>query len=166
MTRPPAPLALAALACALATSCCTSNACRPESLPRGGLARSERELFELAQYAAREDCCAVLHGLTSPRTRDEHGETKFCLFWDSLRDEETGRRIRDVLADGEWLGMVPDPPKRFAYVRHWAPGPGGAPEAVTYRIRVVDEALAGGATAPRIGLQEQVDDGDFWRADR
>lgn len=141
-----------ALACllALTLAACTPEVCEVENLPSRGDPATTEELFHVAQYAAKNDCCESLYGLLSPRTRAEHGETKFCLFWESLDvPDPWNYKVVDVVAKGQYLATMKDPDGReLMYVQYNEPG---KPDLVV-QLLIVREG-----DRPRLGLQDQQD---------
>ncbi|RMG11082.1 MAG: hypothetical protein D6731_16245 [Planctomycetota bacterium] len=166
-------------ACLSLTACCTSAACRPENLPfRGEVFVSDdgshhERLFALLQYAARNDCCEVLYRHLSHATREEYGETTFCLFWESLEVPEPYEyKLADVVRRGEFAGVVPGPREgeEFAYVSY--PPDGEPGDNLLAQILLVVEADERGRRVQRLALLEQyqaIERGDiryWWDAGR
>jgi hypothetical protein len=142
--------ALASTLLVLSLAACTPEICERENLPAGGDPATVEQLFQVAQHAARNDCCDALYGLLSPRTREEHGETKFCLFWKSLDvPDPWNYKVVDVVAKGTYLATMKDLEQReLMYVQYAEPG---KPDLVV-QLLIVRE---GGR--PRLGLQDQQD---------
>lgn len=153
MLRRSAPLLLTL---ALLVPSCTPEVCELENLPHLGQPQTAAQLFELVQYAARNDCCESMYGGLSARTRAEHSETKFCLFWESIKLPEPfeAYKLADVVRRGEFLAVLPDAHGRqFMFVHYQEPGE----VALDAQLYVVFEQDEQGRTRPRLGLQEQVD---------
>lgn len=145
-------LALAAL---LVVAGCTPELCEVENLPFRGEPSDEEQLFTVAQHAAKNECTGTLYGLLSKRTREEHSELKFSLFWESLDvPDPWGYRVVDVVAKGRFEGALEDPlGRKVMYVQYQEPG---KPELVAM-LYIVYEEDAKGRLVPRLGLQDQVD---------
>lgn len=142
---------------------CTTPECEGERLPFGGVVLIDtaedpyEQLFQLMRYAARKDCCDTLYGQLSAQTRDEHSETKFCLFWDTIDiPEPFDYKLADVLKDGIYSGSVPGPNagEELVYVSY--PPDGQPGKNLLAQILVISEADEQGRIRPRIALQEQV----------
>lgn len=143
-------------ALALALAACTPEVCEVENLPFRGQPQTPEQLFQLVQYAARNECCESMYGSLSQKTRDEHSETKFCLFWESIKLPEPFEEytLADAIRRGEFLGVLPDVKKRqFMFVHYQEPGKVSL-DASLYVVYEKDER---GNLLPRLGLQEQVD---------
>lgn len=147
---------LSPLALALTLAACTPEVCEVENLPFLGQPSTPEELFTLAQYAARNECCESLYGGLSKRTKDEHSETKFCLFWESLKLPEPfpPYKVVDIVAQGLFLAILPDEQGRqFMFVEYRQPG-----EAqLIAQLYIVMEKDEQGRDVPKLALQEQVD---------
>lgn len=147
---------IAPLALALSLAACTPEVCEVENLPFLGQPSTPQELFQLAQYAAKNDCCGSLYGALSERTQDEHSETKFCLFWESIALPEPFEKykVAQVVRDGEFLAVLPDDKGRqFMFVHYQQPGEASL-DAQLYIVMEKDET---GKELPKLALQEQVD---------
>jgi len=146
----------ALLVLALSLAACTPEVCEVENLPFLGQPGTPQELFQLAQYASKNDCCASMYGALSKRTQDEHSETKFCLFWESIKLPEPFEKYKvvDVVRDGEFLAVLPDTKGRqFMFVHYQQPGEASL-DAQLYIVMEKDEQ---GREVPKLGLQDQVD---------
>jgi hypothetical protein len=142
------------VACLL-LGCCTPPECRPEAIPHRGRARTLEEFFQVVQYLALHDCCENLHRNLSQGTRDEYGETKFCLFWESIDLPEYGYALADVVRGGRFLAGVegPGPGEQFLYVEYEEPGKSN----LLARILVLTQGdEEDPSPRPRIALTEQV----------
>ena len=131
-----------------------ASMCDAERLPAGGRVATPAALFTLAQYAARQDCCEVLHGLLSPATRQWHGEAMFCLWWDSESlklPEPYEYPVAEILRSGVYDTDLEFRGQRFIYVRYQrAPRP-----EVYLQLLWVQERLPDGREEPRLALKEQ-----------
>ncbi len=143
---------------------CASPECEGERLPFGGVILIDsdddphEQLFELMRYAARQDCCDTLYGQLSAYTRDEHSETKFCLFWDTIDiPEPFDYKLADVMKDGIFSGSVPGPKEGEELVYVSYPPDGQPGKNLLAQILVIAEPDEKGRLRPRIALQEQVD---------
>lgn len=145
----------ARLALVLALAGCTPEVCEVENLPFRGDPADPQQLFALAQYAARNECDATLYGLLSKRTRDEHSELKFSLFWESLDvPDPWNYKIVDVVARGQYAGVLEDPlGRKLLFVQYQEPG---KPDLLA-QLYIVEEKDEQGRVVPRLALQEQVD---------
>lgn len=152
MTRRALPLALLL---ALSFGACTPEVCEVENLPFLGQPSTPEELFKLAQYAARNDCCDSLYDMLSERTKDEHSRTKFCLFWASLEiPEPFDYKIVDVVGKGEYLTVLEGlEGRKFIMVHYQEPGK----PSLDAQLYFVMEKHEQGRELPRLALQEQVD---------
>lgn len=147
---------LPSLALALTLAACTPEVCEVENLPFLGQPKTPEELFQLAQYAARNDCCGSLYGALSKRTQDEHSETKFCLFWESIKLPEPFEKykVAQVVRDGEFVAVLPDTKGRlFMFVHYQQPGE----VSLDVQLYIVTEKDDQGRSLTKLGLQEQVD---------
>lgn len=141
---------------ALLLAACTPEVCEVENLPFRGEPQTPEQLFQLAQYAARNDCCGSMYDSLSQRTKAEHSETKFCLFWESLDLPEPYEEysVAEVVRGGEFLAVLPDTQgRRFMFVHYQEPGKA----ALDAQLLLVDEKDERGNTVPKLGLQDQVD---------
>jgi hypothetical protein len=148
---------------------CCSPECEPENLPHGGVVETPKELFELAQYAALNDCCDVLYSHLSQATQDEHSELKFCLFWESLEvPEPFNFRLVDVVGGGKYVGVFPFEDDRIpfdqelVYVEYQPPGG----KNLLAQILLVYQLNEAGQREPRLALQEQTTLGPYFDAGR
>ena len=154
---------LLALTLALA-GCCTVE-CEPENLPFTGHPSTPEELFKLAQHAATFDCCEILHTNLSQATRDEHSETKFCLFWESIDiPDPYDYRLVDVVAKGSFVGTIPwnNPGELLIYVEYQEQG---KPNLLA-QLLVVQEPDERGHPTPHLAVQDQMDRGMAFDAGR
>lgn len=133
---------------------CNGMECRPESQPHAGRPRTAEELFAVVQYLARVDCCGQLWSFLSPTSQAEHGETKFCLFWETIEIPEYGYLLADVVKEGKFVAAVDGPREGewLVYVDYQEPGK----KPLLAAILVTSVRYLGSYT-PRIGLQEQVE---------
>lgn len=148
--------ALAAAAVSLALAACTPEVCQVENLPFRGAPRTPEQLFELVQYAARNDCCASMYDALSARTKAEHSETMFCLFWESIQLPEPFEeyRLADAVRGGEFLAVLPDARGRqLMFVHYQEPGK----VSLDAQLYIVYEKDERGDVLPKLALQEQVD---------
>lgn len=151
---------------ALLLGCCTPAECLPESMPHEGRAASLEDFFQVLQYLAIHDCCGQLHGNFSAATREEHGQTKFCLFWESIEVPEYGYTLPEVIRGGTFVAGVEGPTEResFLYVEY---EPQGGRNLLA-RVLVVREGDEDDPTPRyRVALQEQYElierhDGRYW----
>lgn len=143
-------------ALALALAACTPEVCEVENLPFHGQPQTPEQLFQLVQYAARNECCESMYDALSQRTKAEHSQTKFCLFWESLDLPEPYEEysVAEVVRGGELLAVLPDAQgRKFMFVHYQEPGK----PALDAQLLLVDEQDERGGTVPRLGLQDQVD---------
>ena len=151
---------------ALLLGCCTAPECLPESIPHRGLGRTLEEQFQVVQYLALHDCCDQLHGNLSAHTREEHGQTKFCLFWESIEVPGYGYTLPEVIRGGTFVAGVegPAPGESFVYVEYEPPGG----KNLLARILIVEEPDEEDPRPRlRVALQEQYErieaqDGRYW----
>ena len=153
---------LFALAALLASGCCAPE-CELDRLPYKGeilVAKDDshsEKLFELVQYCAKYDCCDTLYSKLSAKTRDEHSETMFCLFWDTIEiPEPYDYLLVDVMKYGEYSGTVPGPKEgeQFVYVSY--PPDGKKGKNLLAQILVIVEKDERGRDVPTIALEEQL----------
>jgi len=149
------------LSVALSLGCCTSPECEPEALPYRGEPRTIDELFTVAQYSAKHECCEPLYAQLSARSQEEHSELKFCLFWAGIEIPEPYEyRLEDVVAKGTLIGAIPGPVEgeEFIYVEYDPDGEEGPAANLLAQILVLKQEDPGtGDVVPRIGLQDQID---------
>ncbi len=141
---------------ALLLAACTPEVCEVENLPFRGEPQTPEQLFQLVQYAARNECCGSMYGSLSEKTRDEHSETKFCLFWESIKLPEPfeAYKLADAIRGGEFLAVLPDAKGRqFMFVHYQEPGK----VSLDASLYIVYEKNERGEALPRLALQEQVD---------
>ena len=143
---------------------CCAPECAPDKLPHGGEVlvteadTHHQELFELVQHCAKYECCDTLYGTLSAKTQDEHSETKFCLFWDTIEIPEPYEYLLvDVLKYGRYSGTVPGPKdgEEFVYVSY-PPTRKKGKKNLLAQILVVTEKDDKGRAVPRIALEEQL----------
>ncbi|MEZ6187786.1 MAG: hypothetical protein R3F62_22605 [Planctomycetota bacterium] len=133
--------------------CCTSPACLPENLPHGGKPHDSAELFDLIQYAARNDCCEQLYEQLTQASRDEYSETAFCLAWEGIELPDYGYYLVDVVIGGSLIGSFPgnEPGEEFLYIEFEEPGR----ENLLARILLKQETDSSGLTRPFLAMIEQ-----------
>jgi hypothetical protein len=130
------------------------------------------KLFQLLQYGARNECSDLLYANLSLATRDEYSNTTFSRSWDELDVPEYEYSLADVMAYGEFSGVVegPEEGEEFAYVSY--PPEGKPGENLLAQILMVREEDEEGREVLRIGLIEQyshIEGGDYryyWDAGR
>jgi hypothetical protein len=149
---------------AIALAGCNGAECQPESQPFHGQPRTAEELFAVVQYLAKSDCCDQLWSHLSPKSQAEHGETKFCLFWETIEIPEYGYLLADVVKQGKFVAAVEGPKKGewLVYVEYEEPGKKNLLAAI-----LVSSVRYLGSPTPRVGLVEQVErieagDGRYW----
>ena len=148
---------LGGLACALLLACCTAPECEPEAMPFQGRPRSLEEFFQVFQYLAVHDCCGQLYGNLSGGTREEHGETKFCLFWEGITlPDPYHYLLADVVRGGKYLQGVegPEPGQELVYVEYEEPG---KPNLLARILVVTEPDEDDPAPRRRVALKEQQD---------
>jgi hypothetical protein len=147
----------------LAIGCCSPE-CAPDKLPHGGEVlvteddTHHEKLFELVQHCAKHECCDTLYGTLSELTRDEHSETKFCLFWDTIEiPEPYDYLLADVMKYGKFSGTMPGPKgdEEFVYVSY-PPTRKEGKKNLFAQILVIIEKDEKGRAVPRIALEEQL----------
>lgn len=133
--------------------CCTAPACRPENLPHGGRPETSEQLFDLIQYAARNDCCEQLYEQLTQSTRDEYSELEFCLAWEGIELPEYGYYLVDVVTGGSLLGSFPgnEPGEEFLFIEFEEPGR----ENLLARILLRQETGTSGKSRPYLAMWEQ-----------
>ena len=141
------------------TACCTSEACLPENLPHQGVAKTSEELAHIVRHAVSHECWSTLYDYLSARTRAEHSYIKIRPFIASQRVEEPyGYLLLDILAKGEFLGVLDGGPKGGELIMLSYAEP-GRPELLAQVLVVTDPIQDGGGPQKRLGLQEQFEDG-------
>lgn len=135
--------------------CCTSAACLPEALPHRGRPADSAQLFDVIQYAARNDCCEQLYGQLTSATRANYSEFEFCIAWEGIELPEYDYRLVDVVTGGQLLGAFPGnlPGEEFLFVEYEEPGR----DNLLARILLKHESDPDGKTRPYIAMQEQVE---------
>lgn len=149
---------MAVAACAgLLLGGCKAAECAAERLPAQGNPRTTEQLFELVQYAARNDCTSSLYDALSARTRAKHSYTKIWLFFGSIEIPEPYEyKLIDVLRGGLLLGAFPGPGgEELMYVAYKEPG---RPDLVA-QILVLEEPGPDGQPVRRLAVEEQVASG-------
>ena len=150
--------ALLAVALTLALSGCKS-ACDVERLPHQGLATTSEGLFEILQYAAREDCRRTAYDRMSAATREEYGYWQMWLAFSAMRiPEPWDYDTRDVVAYGQMLGVFPHPrraDRELVFVSYKEPN---HPELLA-QLLIVEERDEEGREVKRLGLVEQMKEG-------
>ncbi len=146
---------LLALALTVALAGCKS-ACDVERLPHQGLAFTSEGLFDILQYAAREDCRGTIYDRMSEATREEYSYLEMWLALSALRiPEPWDYDTRDVVAYGQMLGVFPDPKREgreLVFVSYKEPN---HPELLA-QLLVVQERDEDGRLVKRLGLMEQI----------
>jgi hypothetical protein len=150
---------------ALALAGCSCGECSEDRLPNRGKAATEKDLVEIVQHAARNECWSEMYDLLSARTREKYSRLDWRLGVSSIRVPDYDYRVIDVAEKGKYSDTLPNPTNEnegFAYYDYQEP----SKKKMKLKLLLLKEGAHW-----RIGMVDQNEriergDGRYWWFDR